>query len=158
MIDCSSNSTNSTNDNTQVIFWLEGVATVVVVCPGLIGNILTILVLFQRSMKSSTNYFLFALAFWDSIVLIMSTLLMSVQHIIPIYKTEIYPFVFSYAYPIAVISQTATIYLTVSFTVERYIAVCHPLRAASMCTTTRAKLILYYIRSYTNTNIINQSR
>lgn len=142
MIDCSSNSTNSTNDNTQVIFWLEGVATVVVVCPGLIGNILTILVLFQRSMKSSTNYFLFALAFWDSIVLIMSTLLMSVQHIIPIYKTEIYPFVFSYAYPIAVISQTATIYLTVSFTVERYIAVCHPLKAASMCTTTRAKLVI----------------
>ncbi|CAD5123660.1 unnamed protein product [Dimorphilus gyrociliatus] len=126
----------------MAIFWLEGVATVVVVCPGLIGNILTILVLFQRSMKTSTNHFLTALAFWDSIVLIMSTLLMSVGQIIPIYKEEIHPFIVSYTYPIALISQTATIYLTVSFTVERYIAVCHPLRAASMCTRTRAKLVI----------------
>lgn len=35
-----------------------------------------------------------------------------------------------------------SIYLTVSFTVERYIAVCHPIRGQVLCTESRAKNII----------------
>ncbi len=34
-------------------------------------------------------------------------------------------------------AQTASVYLTVLVTVERFIVVCHPLKARSLCTTTR---------------------
>ena len=37
-------------------------------------------------------------------------------------------------------AQTASVYLTVLVTVERFVVVCHPLKARSLCTTTRTRL------------------
>ena len=37
-------------------------------------------------------------------------------------------------------AQTASVYLTLAVTLERYVAVCHPLRARSLCTWRRARL------------------
>lgn len=50
-----------------------------------------------------------------------------------------------YAYPTALIAQTCSIYTTVAFTVERWIAVCRPLRAAKMCTISRARKTIFGI-------------
>ena len=125
-------------------YWINGVITNIIVILGLTGNVLTIIILSQRAMRSSTNYYLSALAVWDSIVLICTELLIGLPEIpsLETYKTHALAYVISYIYPIALIAQTATIWLTVSFTVERYIAVCHPLKAASMCTIFRAKIVI----------------
>ena len=47
---------------------------------------------------------------------------------------SVFPYTTPYVYPIGLIAQTASVYLTVLVTVERYIAVCHPLKAKLVCT------------------------
>ena len=56
-------------------FWVNGVVTNIVVLLGLIGNVLTTVILSRRAMRSSTNYYLSALAVWDSVVLVCTCLL-----------------------------------------------------------------------------------
>lgn len=125
-------------------FWLNAVLTNITVCLGLVGNMLTVIILSKRAMRSSTNIYLCALALWDCVVLVSTLLLIGLPSIpqFLIYLHYVLPYVISYFYPLALIAQTATIWLTVSFTVERYIAVCHPLKAARMCTIYRAKMVI----------------
>jgi hypothetical protein len=55
------------------------------------------------------------------------------------YYWHIYPYAVPFVYPVALIAQTGSAYLTMAVTMERYIAVCWPLRARSLCTIGRAK-------------------
>ena len=50
-----------------------------------------------------------------------------------------FPYTTPYIYPLGLTAQTASVYLTVSITVERYIVVCHPLKARSLCTPKRTR-------------------
>ena len=146
------NAINSTtiapSDNSQEVlehfrFFINGIMTNIVVLLGLIGNFLTTIILSQKVMRSSTNIYLLALAAWDSVVLINTACLIGLPEISQYFMNHLFPYVVAYVYPLALIAQTATIWLTVSFTVERYIAVCHPLKAATMCTISRAKMVIF---------------
>ncbi len=53
-----------------------------------------------------------------------------------------------FVYPIALIAQTGSAYLTMAVTVERYLAVCWPLRARSICTIGRAKMAVAVVLSF----------
>ena len=111
---------------------------------GIIGNILSIFVLSSWRMRSPTSCYLIALAVFDIIVLISMVLCFS----LPIYSRTMgqflwynqnYPYINSYAYFMALTAQTCSIYTTVAFTAERYIAVCRPLLATKLCTIKRAR-------------------
>ncbi len=147
--------TNSTNNATQgedpnaqslktLAYWMNAVFTNIVVILGTVGNALTIVILTNRVMRSSTNVYLSALAVWDIVVLVCTLLLIGIEAIPEAvsYRNYVYAYVVAWIYPLALVAQTATIWLTVSFTVERYIAVCHPLKAARMCTIRRAKIVI----------------
>ena len=45
-------------------------------------------------------------------------------------------------------AQTASVYLTVLVTIERFIVVCHPLKARSLCTTKRTRLGVLLVMSF----------
>ncbi|GAB1606793.1 FMRFamide receptor [Argonauta hians] len=125
-------------------FYTWGIGSNIIAITGILLNIFAIAVLTQPRMRSSTAIYLISLAVYDNVVLLS----MIVNFAIPTINTnedfnETYSFMYSYlqpiAYPIALIAQTGTIYTTVGFTIERYVAVCRPLQAANICTMNRSK-------------------
>ena len=128
------------------IYVTDGILTNVLVVAGLIANALTLAVLSRPSMHSSTNSYLSALAVCDSVVLTCSALLIGIPalplHLVSQYvQGGPFAYVLAYVYPLALVAQTATVWLTVSFAVERYIGVQYPLRAVSVCTVQRARSV-----------------
>ena len=55
------------------------------------------------------------------------------------YSWEVFPYITPFVYPVGLIAQTTSAYLTLCVTVERYVAVCQPLKARSICTYGRAR-------------------
>lgn len=155
-----SNITNSTPEADSCIeiyhkaisfqFYTWGVVGNIIAAYGIIGNILAILVLRHRLMRSSTSYYLISLAVYDTGVLLAMILLMALPTIY-LEKNILMEYFFvsvymnQYLYPLALVAQTGTVYTTVGFTIERYIAVCHPLKAANTCTKSRTKRIIILI-------------
>ncbi|KAK8753491.1 hypothetical protein OTU49_004665 [Cherax quadricarinatus] len=56
------------------------------------------------------------------------------------YTQGVFQRVTPFVFPLGLIAQTGSVYLTVTVTLERYIAVCRPLRARSLCTYGRARV------------------
>ena len=139
---------NSTYYDYEAVFLFQyyvwGIAGNLIAVFGLVGNILSILVLANKRMMSSTSCYLIALAIFDSIVLLALVLFLALPtfYLAKGYLVDyfyFYPYMHPYAYPVALIAQTCSIYTTVAFTVERYIAVCRPLKAAKLCTISHAR-------------------
>lgn len=124
-------------------FWVQRVLVPIVVTVGVIGNLVTVVVLTRRRMRSSTNMYLTALAVSDLLYLIFMFSL-SLEHYPgfsgPDFRTywEYNPFGRWFADA----TSSSSVWLTVSFTVERYIAVCHPLRGKVLCTERRARAVI----------------
>ncbi|XP_043482403.1 pyrokinin-1 receptor-like isoform X2 [Leptopilina heterotoma] len=110
---------------------------------GIIGNVSTCIVIARnKSMHTATNYYLFSLAISDLLLLISGL------------PPEIwliwlkYPYVFGECFCIirglaAETSTNATVLTITAFTVERYVAICHPFLSHTMSKLARAvKLIL----------------
>nr|QBC65466.1 PK receptor [Aedes aegypti] len=105
---------------------------------GIVGNLaICIVIAKNRSMHTATNYYLFNLAVSDFLLLLFGMPL------------EVYGTWYPYAYPFnqvaciitGLLSETATnatVLTITSFTVERYIAICHPFRSHTMSKLSRA--------------------
>ena len=110
---------------------------------GTIGNISTCIVIARnKSMHTATNYYLFSLAISD-LLLLVSGLPAEVWLI-----WSKYPYVFGECFCVlrglaAETSTNATVLTITAFTVERYVAICHPFLSQTMSKLSRAiKLIL----------------
>ncbi|XP_049887677.1 FMRFamide receptor-like [Pectinophora gossypiella] len=112
---------------------------------GLLGNALAVVVLSQPQMRSSVNCLLVGLAACDTVLILTSVLLFGLSAIFPYtgrlryYYYHVCPHLTPYAYPLANVAQTMSVYLTLIVTVERWVAVCHPFRAKALCTSSRAR-------------------
>ncbi|XP_070533993.1 growth hormone secretagogue receptor type 1-like [Ptychodera flava] len=110
---------------------------------GLLGNLFTIIVIVRnRNMRTTTNYYLLSLAVSDFLVFVLT----SPVEIASIF--QIYPWVFgeflcwTRYYFIEACTYTTVLNIT-TFTVERYIAICHPIKAKTMIKKSRVtKMIL----------------
>ncbi|MEE6525087.1 hypothetical protein FKM82_024895 [Ascaphus truei] len=109
---------------------------------GAVGNTLTCIVIIKHKiMRTPTNYYLFSLAFSDLLVLLLG---------MPLELYELwsnYPFLFGngVCYFKTLLFETvcfASILNVTALSVERYIAVVHPLRAKYVVTRNHAKRVI----------------
>lgn len=134
-------------DSTELIlersrFWIQKVLVPILVCIGVTGNTITVMVLTRRRMRSSTNIYLSALAIAD-IIYLLFVFLLSAVHYNNIHdrKYELYWRFYGISHWLCDTASSTSIWLTVSFTIERYIAVCHPMKGKYFCTENRAKTV-----------------
>jgi hypothetical protein len=115
---------------------------------GVIGNVCTcVVILRNRYMQTATNCYLFNLALADLLMLIVGL------------PTEMYGYWIAYPWPFgqafcltrvlaAETSTYASIITIIAFTVERYLAICHPMKIQLTSGPKRAvKVSLYIYRS-----------
>lgn len=132
-------------------FWSNGILLNMVGVLGILGNILSMIILSRPQMRSSINYLLIGLARCDTVLILTSILLFGVPAIYPYtgylryYYLRLLPEISRVVYPLAMSAQTASVYLTLTVTLERYVAVCHPLRARALCTYGRARIYVIVI-------------
>ncbi|XP_045760503.1 FMRFamide receptor-like isoform X2 [Maniola jurtina] len=126
-------------------FVVHGVLLNGIGAAGLLGNALAVLVLSRPQMRSSVNCLLVGLAACDTALILTSVLLFGLTAVYPYagalryYYYHVCPRLTPYAYPLANVAQTMSVYLTLIVTVERWVAVCHPFRAKALCTSSRAR-------------------
>ncbi|XP_046735582.1 pyrokinin-1 receptor-like [Diprion similis] len=105
---------------------------------GVVGNISTCVVIARnKSMHTATNYYLFSLAISD-LLLLVSGLPPEMYYIwsqFPYVFGEIFCAIQSFA---AETSANATVLTITAFTVERYVAICHPFVSHTMSKLSRA--------------------
>ncbi|XP_050390089.1 FMRFamide receptor-like [Patella vulgata] len=108
---------------------------------GLLGNSLNILVLRHPFMKGvSTNFYLFIMCLVDMTYLIL-TLCLSFKHCSDIDQHVSAFYFIVYARPLTDLAGNVAVWITVVFTIERYIGVKYPLKGRIWCTVKKAKII-----------------
>jgi len=104
----------------------------VILLTGLVGNVSTCVVIARnKHMHTATNYYLFSLAVSD-LLLLVSGLPQEMY-----YNWSRYPYVFGEAFCVlqgfaAETSANATVLTITAFTVERYVAICHPFQSHNL--------------------------
>lgn len=146
---------NENDDKSEILFEFitNGVLLNLVGILGIMGNIISMVILSRPQMRSSINYLLTGLARSDTVLIITSILIFGLpalfkytnSQLLFSYYYRVYPFLAPVVYPLAVIAQTVSVYLTLTVTLERFVAVCHPLQARSLCTYGRARLYVLLI-------------
>ncbi|XP_049821738.1 pyrokinin-1 receptor isoform X2 [Aethina tumida] len=105
---------------------------------GVLGNISTCIVIARnKSMHTATNYYLFSLAISDLLLLISGL----PPEIYAIWSK--YPYIFGEAFCVlqgfaAETSANATVLTITAFTMERYVAICHPFLSHTLSKLNRA--------------------
>lgn len=111
---------------------------ILILMTGLVGNISTCIVISRNKyMHSATNYYLFSLAVSDTLFLLFG-LPQDLHHL---WLVSPYMFGEVFCTARAWVSETATnasILTITAFSVERYLAICHPIRARIMSSLSRA--------------------
>lgn len=110
-------------------FVVQRVLVPLVVACGVTGNLLTMAVMTRQHMRSSTNNYLTALALFDSLYLLAAAA-MSLHHYPSVRDQDSYVrYAYPWGKPLTDTFSNTTVWLTVTFTAERLVAVSCPLRA-----------------------------
>ncbi|XP_033755297.1 thyrotropin-releasing hormone receptor-like [Pecten maximus] len=110
---------------------------------GILGNLLVIVVISRRrSMQTPTNCYLISLSVADCLLLLSATL-PSIPE--PLFRRNHWPWgraMCSLLVFVQYLGADASALSITAFTLERYIAICHPMKAQTICTARRAKRII----------------
>lgn len=90
---------------------------------------------------SSTNNYLVALALMDTAYLLLTLILNTSQN--PCFRNRsVTDIILTICRPIADFSSNSSVWLTVTFTVERWVAITYPLQSRTWCTVHHARKIV----------------
>jgi hypothetical protein len=124
----------------DIFTFIFGVPFMLLIGPaGIAGNVLSFIVIGREKPFTSTSVILRSLAVADGMVLAAELLATTFRKmydyfgILVMYR-EFQEMSYPYLWTLKWFSKTISIYLAVGVATERYIAVCKPLRAASVCT------------------------
>lgn len=113
---------------------------------GILGNLFAFIVLCWHKQRSTTSVLLQGLAIIDSLILACTILLRSLRYSIPGFdRGEGYIYMFRWLYPSIHILRLISTWMTVLLTVDRFIAVRHPLHAQRLCTLRRTYVLMVLI-------------
>ena len=126
---------HTTNQNIYVreliTHYIMGIGGVSVACLGVIGNVLSLIVLNQRAFNSPTYSYLSALSVCDTMMLVSTIVLLWKDLKQPdmtstrwAWDEGMYPYLFPYFHAAAFTFQVISIWLTLAFTVDRYVGLC----------------------------------
>ncbi|XP_005091021.1 FMRFamide receptor [Aplysia californica] len=142
----------TSEETTLILFIFWGIFLPMIALVGLVGNILTIIVLWRREMHSTTILYLRGLVLTDTGILIGSVITLTpiscanyLRGDLDFFKDRVYPMYYSPGYYIIMALQQANVWITVSVSMERYIAICHPFRAARLITRRKTILVMVVI-------------
>ena len=130
--------------------WIAAPLGAIIFTVGICGNILVVIVIAQtKFMRTTTNCYLVSLAIADCIVLLSATL-PSIPE--PFFQIDEWPFgrvMCSMLVFLQYVGVNASSLSITAFTVERYIAICFPIKAQTLCTISRAKRIIICLWIFT---------
>ena len=116
--------------------------TTIFVC-GILGNAMVICVISRsKIMRTATNCYLLSLAVADCLILISATLPAIAE---PFYQIKEWPWgrvMCSILVFLQYLGINASTFSIAAFTIERYIGICHPMKAHVICSVSRAKRII----------------
>uniref|UniRef100_A0A3P8TJ69 Thyrotropin-releasing hormone receptor n=1 Tax=Amphiprion percula TaxID=161767 RepID=A0A3P8TJ69_AMPPE len=121
-----------------------------VICAlGIVGNVMVILVvLTTKHMRTPTNCYLVSLAVADLMVLTAAGLPTITDSIFASWVFGHYGCLcITYLQYLGINASSCSI---TAFTIERYIAICHPIKAQFLCTLSRAKKIILLVWAFTS--------
>ncbi|KAG1948738.1 thyrotropin-releasing hormone receptor b [Pimephales promelas] len=144
------NETLETWTDRSVEYKVISVLVVFLICAfGIVGNVMVILVvLTTKHMRTPTNGYLVSLAVADLMVLIGAGL--------PSIADSLFgSWIFGHAGCLCItyfqyLGINASSCSITAFTIERYIAICHPIKAQFLCTLSRAKKIIFGVWVFTS--------
>ncbi|KAK7124565.1 hypothetical protein R3I94_018816 [Phoxinus phoxinus] len=144
------NETLETWTDRSVEYKVISVLVVFLICAfGIVGNVMVILVvLTTKHMRTPTNGYLVSLAVADLMVLIAAGLPSIADSLLG-------SWIFGHAGCLCItyfqyLGINASSCSITAFTIERYIAICHPIKAQFLCTLSRAKKIIFGVWVFTS--------
>ena len=104
---------------------------------GIMTNVVSFIVLATQKHRLTTTVLLQALAVADSLVLVCTLLMRSLPVLHTLTESlgsyiTAFPQIFVYLYPAVFFIRLTDTWLTILLTIDRYIAVCHPLQVSAL--------------------------
>ncbi|CAG7700314.1 unnamed protein product [Allacma fusca] len=132
-------------------FLVEGVGITTMTIFGVIGNITSVIVLYQPKMRTSVSLLLMCLACCDTLFLLTNFLNFGVRALVFDYflgevagkefaALYVDPY-WQYWHPLYRFALTGSVYFTVAIAIDRYVAVWWPLQSRYLCTWPRARYV-----------------
>ena len=112
----------------ECIFWFEGLLVPIVGSIGLLGNILSILVLYRcdLDLKASFVNLLITLCIFDILFIVAVIMFYTLPIHFEYYEIELLPYLTPFLLPFIHIALTGSVYAVVAVAVERYFMICNP--------------------------------
>ncbi|KAI3358803.1 hypothetical protein L3Q82_015203, partial [Scortum barcoo] len=136
-------------DNSVQYKVVSSLLLLVICALGIVGNVMVILVvLTTKHMRTPTNCYLVSLAVADLMVLTAAGLPTITESIFGSWVFGHYGCLcITYFQYLGINASSCSI---TAFTIERYIAICHPIKAQFLCTLSRAKKIIVFVWAFTS--------